>query len=76
MDEHGNLAIVRSIIGLAHSLGHQVVAEGIETMGQLEELAGLSCDLGQGFYYARPMDEGQATSLLDRYFGKTAPKQP
>ena len=68
MEEHGNRVIVRSVISLAHSLGYDVVAEGIETMGQLDDLAGLGCDLGQGFYYARPGDEACTQELLDRYF--------
>jgi diguanylate cyclase (GGDEF)-like protein/PAS domain S-box-containing protein len=66
MEEHGNRAIVRSVIGLAHSLGHDVVAEGIETVAQLDDLAALGCDLGQGFYYARPQPEGDLLGLLGR----------
>ena len=66
MEEQGNRLIVRSVIGLAHSLGYDVVAEGIETAGQLDELAGLGCDLGQGFFYARPLEETALVSLLER----------
>jgi len=69
MEEHGNRVIVRSVINLAHNLGYDVVAEGIESMPQLDDLAGLGCDLGQGFYYARPMDEAHTQELLTRYFG-------
>ncbi|MEL7640570.1 MAG: EAL domain-containing protein [Solidesulfovibrio sp.] len=66
MEEHGNRAIVRSVIGLAHSLGYDVVAEGIETAAQLTDLAGLGCDLGQGFHYARPQPEADLLGLLGR----------
>jgi EAL domain-containing protein (putative c-di-GMP-specific phosphodiesterase class I) len=66
MEEHGNRAIVRSVIGLAHSLGYDVVAEGIETAGQLKDLAGLECDLGQGFHYARPLPEDALLDFLAR----------
>lgn len=66
MEEYGNRVIVRSVISLAHSLGYDVVAEGIETSGQLDDLAGLGCDLGQGFFYARPMEEGALAALLER----------
>ncbi|WP_428563297.1 MAG: putative bifunctional diguanylate cyclase/phosphodiesterase [Solidesulfovibrio sp. DCME] len=69
MEEHGNRAIVRSVIGLAHSLGYDVVAEGIETANQLTDLAGLGCDLGQGFHYARPQPENDLLGL----FGRTSP---
>jgi diguanylate cyclase (GGDEF)-like protein/PAS domain S-box-containing protein len=45
-------AIVRSMIGLAHELGMQTVAEGVETLHQLEVLRSLGCDAGQGFYWS------------------------
>jgi len=46
---------VRSIILLGSSLGKMVVAEGIETTGQMAQLRGMGCRLGQGFLLARPM---------------------
>jgi len=69
MDEHGNKMIVRSVVHLAHNLGYAVVAEGIETLAQLDELAGLGCDLGQGFFYAKPLEEPDVLGLLDRTWG-------
>ncbi|HTN35000.1 MAG TPA: EAL domain-containing protein [Marinobacter sp.] len=47
--------IIRAIISLAHSLQISVVAEGVETEGQLEFLRQEHCDEIQGYYYARPM---------------------
>ncbi|HUH48516.1 MAG TPA: EAL domain-containing protein, partial [Mycoplana sp.] len=47
--------IVRATVGLAHSLGMQVVAEGIETEEQLEILQGMNCDFGQGFLISAPL---------------------
>jgi EAL domain-containing protein (putative c-di-GMP-specific phosphodiesterase class I) len=47
-------AIVSAVVRLAHDLGLQVVAEGIEQAAQVACLAELGCDLGQGFYYAPP----------------------
>lgn len=47
--------IIRAIISLAHSLQMSVVAEGVETEGQLEFLRQQHCDEVQGYYYARPM---------------------
>ena len=49
------------IINLAHTLGMTVVAEGIETREQFNQLQGLNCELGQGFFFAKPMTDEQAT---------------
>ena len=48
-------AIVKAVIELAHALGLEVVAEGVETEGQATELRAKRCDKLQGFYFARPM---------------------
>ena len=47
-------AIVASVINLGHALGIQVVAEGVETIDQLEKLGELGCDLAQGFNWDQP----------------------
>ncbi len=47
--------IVKSTIGLAHDLGLQVIAEGVETQEQLDLLRSWNCHLIQGYYYARPL---------------------
>jgi diguanylate cyclase (GGDEF)-like protein len=49
-------AFVRLIVGLAKTVGLKVVAEGIETRAQLDLLREIGCDLGQGYYFAAPMD--------------------
>jgi len=58
-DTPGNaddVAIVTAIIQMARSLQLRTVAEGVETQGQIKLLAGLGCDLMQGFVVAMPMD--------------------
>jgi EAL domain-containing protein (putative c-di-GMP-specific phosphodiesterase class I) len=55
-------AIVRGIIGLAHSLRHRCVAEGVETQAQRFALARLQCDYAQGYLFARAMP---AAALLE-----------
>jgi EAL domain-containing protein (putative c-di-GMP-specific phosphodiesterase class I) len=48
-------AIVRSIVTLAHDLGLQVLAEGVETGDVLERLRLLDCDQAQGYHLSRPL---------------------
>ncbi|HZO10181.1 MAG TPA: EAL domain-containing protein, partial [Myxococcota bacterium] len=47
--------IVRSTIDLARNLGLRVVAEGVETAEIMDVLAGLRCDVAQGYYISRPL---------------------
>jgi diguanylate cyclase (GGDEF)-like protein len=60
----GCMALVRGIIGLAHDLRLQVVAEGVETAQQLALLNTLGCDVNQGFYLYRPMSVDAFEELL------------
>ena len=57
-------AIVTAIIAMAHSLHLKVVAEGVETLQQVEFLRTAGCDNVQGFFFARPMTAAQLTALL------------
>ena len=59
-----SLAIVETILSLASHLGIGVVAEGVETAAQLARLRGMSCPLGQGFWFAKPLDPAAAEALL------------
>lgn len=58
------LAVVRSALGLAHTLELQVVAEGVETAEQLECLQAEGCFEVQGYYLGRPMAADELTALL------------
>jgi diguanylate cyclase len=51
-------AIVAAVISLSHALGLRTVAEGIETIAQVDRLRALGCDLAQGFYFAKPGPAG------------------
>ena len=70
VQELGNSAdaehIIRAIISLAHSLQISVVAEGVETEGQLEFLRQQHCDEIQGYYYARPMPWADLVQFLNK----------
>jgi EAL domain-containing protein (putative c-di-GMP-specific phosphodiesterase class I) len=61
---HDDAAIVRSTIDLAHSLGIQVVAEGVENSQTWEHLRELSCDFVQGFYVSRPIPPNELGGWL------------
>ncbi|HTW10465.1 MAG TPA: EAL domain-containing protein [Acidimicrobiales bacterium] len=57
-------AIASSVIGLAHSLGLRVVAEGVETDEQLAQLRDMGCDLGQGYLWSRPVPACDLPAVL------------
>ena len=57
-------AIVRTIITLAHHLGMDVIAEGLETAEQLARLRALECEYGQGYLFCKPVDGKAAEALL------------
>ena len=56
--------LVRTIIELGQDLGLRIVAEGVETGEQADHLKALGCNLGQGFYFSRPLDPARATEML------------
>ncbi len=68
-----NSAIVSSIVSLAHGLGMDVIAEGVEAITQAEELVGLHCEYGQGFFYSRPVPCEKAAQLLASLFFPSEP---
>lgn len=59
-------AIVQAIVSLAHSLGMSALAEGVETIDQLDRLRRHGCDRVQGFLFARPVPGDQVPALCQR----------
>jgi len=60
----GEIELIRTIITLAHGLGMDVVAEGIETKSQLNQLSLLGCEWGQGFLFSKPLNSIDATQYI------------
>ncbi|MBG7619301.1 EAL domain-containing protein [Herbaspirillum sp. AP02] len=65
LEDHSGRAIVAAIIALAHALQMEVVAEGVETEGQLRELQLLHCDQVQGFLLGRPAEAPTVPGLVN-----------
>ena len=65
-------AVVRAVVQLGKSLGKSVVAEGIETPSQLDQLRDMGCDVGQGYVLSRPLPAELVVTLLERIVAKTA----
>jgi diguanylate cyclase (GGDEF)-like protein len=63
-DSHPDAVIVASTVDLAHQLGLEVVAEGVETLAAWERLREMGCDLAQGYFLSRPMAPEHATAWL------------
>lgn len=63
-DEAG-AAIAKSIIDLAHNMGLDVIAEGVERLSQSEWLLSRGCDLVQGYYYSRPLSSENLMNLVN-----------
>jgi len=59
-------AIVGAVIQMAHALGMGVVAEGVENEEQESQLRDLSCDLAQGFRFARPTPADDLRAVIER----------
>lgn len=73
IDSAENRKIVGAVVALAHSLGLDVVAEGVELETQSDVLNGFSCEAGQGFLFSRPIGQEEATRLLCGEDVKAAP---
>ena len=69
-----NGAIIHTVIQLAHNFDMDVVAEGIETVGQLALLQSLDCNYGQGYLFSRPVDKEKAWKFLEKDFHFTVTK--
>ncbi|HXS00441.1 MAG TPA: EAL domain-containing protein, partial [Pyrinomonadaceae bacterium] len=67
MENEENLAIIRTIVALAQTLGMDVVAEGVETEDQLKLLRKLECENGQGYLFSTPLGSQQLDQFIASY---------
>lgn len=63
-EDSDDLVLIQAIIIMAHKLGCQVIAEGIETETQRQILANEGCDYGQGYYFSKPLVSSEFIELL------------
>jgi EAL domain-containing protein (putative c-di-GMP-specific phosphodiesterase class I) len=69
-----NLAILQSVIHLGHTLGMQVVGQGIETPAQLEAMSRMGCELGQGHLLSQAVDANRALHLANLGYWTKVPE--
>lgn len=62
-----NASIVRAVIALGHSLGLEIIAEGVETIGQARQLRSLQCDVMQGYWISKPLPVDTMTDFLNTF---------
>ena len=67
MTNSGNASIVRAVIALGHSLGLEVIAEGVEEESQARYLHSLECDVIQGYLISRPLPTDEMTHFLQSF---------
>ena len=74
-EENQASTIVRATLDLAHNLGFNVVAEGVETEQQAQQLKDWGCEFAQGYFYAKPLDKDSAWRFLSNNLADVNSKQ-
>ncbi len=70
LTDPNDAVIAQAIVALGHSLGLQVIAEGVETSDQRDLLADIDCDAFQGYYFAKPLPAGDLPISLEEKTSK------
>jgi diguanylate cyclase (GGDEF)-like protein len=74
--DDNDLYIVRSTIGMAHSMGLRVVAEGVETESVAQRLRALGCDEAQGYLFSRPLHAAEFQAWVEALQAANPPPAP
>jgi len=64
--DNKNAAICKAVVDLAHNFGALAVAEGIDNASDLQAIHRMGCDIGQGYFFARPMPKAEFVSMLQQ----------
>ncbi|MGL1958533.1 MAG: EAL domain-containing protein [Colwellia sp.] len=59
--------LITAVISMSHALNIKVVAEGIETQDQFEQLQKLGCDYGQGYFFSKPLPADKMTAFINKH---------
>ena len=65
LDDNNQMEIIQAIVMLTHRLGVGVIAEGMETTGQMDKLKSMGCEFGQGYLVSVPLDSQSAQKILE-----------
>ena len=65
LDDHNQMEIIQAIVMLTHRLGVGVIAEGMETTGQMDQLKSMGCEFGQGYLVSVPLDQKASQKILE-----------
>ncbi len=68
LEDQDSSILLGTIVGVAHALGHSVVAEGVELEEQVRVLKGIGCDIIQGFYFSKPVIAEEIPALMENCF--------
>jgi EAL domain-containing protein (putative c-di-GMP-specific phosphodiesterase class I) len=65
--DSSDIALIKAIIAMAHSLGIKVIAEGIETKEQKDILFQSGCDYEQGYYFSKALDSKDFSNFVENW---------
>lgn len=70
LTDRGDMEIVKAVISLAQSMNLQLIAEGIELEAQKDKLLELGCQMGQGYFFSKPLSAADFKTYLQQQYGQ------